>query len=404
MHIFYIHQHFAVPSGSTGTRSYEFARRWVKAGQQVTLVTGHCDVSGLSVSKKMVQKRVIEGINVIIIRTSYSNRQSFLRRITSFFYFLFLSTYIGLRIKGIDVVYATSTPLTVGIPAIILKRLKLVPFVFEVRDQWPEIPIGLGIIKNKVIVRLLLWLERTIYKQSSAIVALSPGMADGIRSVLGAEKPITVIPNSSDTDVFRPDIDGSMVRQEKGWSDKLVFLHAGAMGRANGLDFIVDVAERLRSDGSINFVLMGDGSEKERLADRISRSKLSNIEILDSVPKTRLPEFFAACDVSIVIFADYPILEHNSANKFFDSISAGKPVLLNYSGWQRQILEENEAGFGCALGNISEFMEKVQYFHTHRRRVKKMGENARRIAVEKFSRDELALTALNVVNAAVGHM
>jgi len=390
MHIFYIHQHFAVPSGSTGTRSYEFARRWVKAGHKVTLITGHYDIGGLKLSRSLVQRYMVEAINVVVVGIDYSNKHSFVRRITSFLFFMFLCTYVGLRTKGIDVIYATSTPLTVGIPAIILERLKRVPFVFEVRDQWPEVPIELGIIRNRILIRILLWLERTIYKQSSAIVALSPGIANGVKAVLKSEKIVAVIPNSSDTDLFLPDINGSKFRELKGWKDKFVFLHAGAMGRANGLDFVVDAAERLRPYDDIHFVLVGDGSEKERLARRIDEAALRNIEILDSVPKVRLPEIFAACDVSIVIFANYPILQHNSANKFFDSLSAGKSILLNYSGWQRQILEDNKAGFGCDLCNLDEFVERVLYFHSHRRQLKRMGQNARALAKREFTRHKLA--------------
>ena len=198
MHILYIHQHFATPDGSTGTRSYEFARRWIKCGHKVTVLTGYYDIGGLPAGRGVIQKQSIDGINIIVVATKYSNTQSFFRRIISFFSFLLFATYAGLSEQSVDVVYATSTPLTVGIPAMIIKWLRRKPFVFEVRDQWPEIPIEMGIIKNNLLAKLLLWLEKSIYKQSSAIVALSPGMADGVRSVLNKDKPVTVIPNSSD--------------------------------------------------------------------------------------------------------------------------------------------------------------------------------------------------------------
>lgn len=401
MHILYIHQHFAVPEGSTGTRSYEFARRWVKAGHKVTLITGHYDIGGLNLGKGFVQKQTIEEINVVVIGTRYSNKQSFLLRMVSFLCFTFFSIYAGLRTKGVDVIYATSTPLTVGIPAMVLKWFKQIPFVFEVRDQWPEIPIEMGVIKNKVLVKVLLLLEKTIYKQSAAIVALSPGMAEGIRAVLEEEKSIAVTPNGCDTDAFRPDINGSKVRQERGWDDKLVLLYFGAMGKANGLGFVVDVAERLKSNADVHFALVGDGGEKASLAERIDRSGLKNIEIFSSVPKTELPGIIAACDVSTVIFANYPILQCNSANKFFDSLSAGKPILLNYSGWQREVIEGDEAGFGCELCNIDEFVEKVLYLSGHREVLAKMGVNARRIAEQRFGRDKLAAEALSMIKSVV---
>lgn len=397
MHILYIHQHFATPDGSTGTRSYEFARRWVKTGHKVTLITGHYDIGGLDSAKKLYQKLDIEGINVVVVGAGYSNKQSYLRRIASFLSFCLLSIYAGLRARNIDVIYATSTPLTVGIPAIILKWLKRVPFVFEVRDQWPEIPIEMGIIKNRIMIRLLLWIEKAIYKRSSAIVALSPGMAEGIKKVLVREKPIVVIPNSCDIDIFRPDVDGSDIRKEHGWSDKLVFLHFGAMGRANGLDFIIDAAEKLKDNCDIHFVLAGDGNQKSVLVERIERLGLTNVEILDSIPKTELPGLVAACDVSMVVFANYPVLENNSANKFFDSLSAGRPVLLNYSGWQRRILEDNNAGFGCEQFDVEEFVSKVLFFHSHRDRLQKMVQNARRIAIEQFDREQLAVNVLSLL-------
>ncbi len=398
MHILYIHQHFATPAGSTGTRSYEFARRWVKAGHKVTLITGYYDIGGLQVNKALYQKQTIEGINVVVVGTKYSNKQSYICRIISFMSFCLLSIYAGLRTIDVDVIYATSTPLTVGIPAMFIKWLRKVPFVFEVRDQWPEIPIKLGIIKNSFLIKTLLWLEKTIYKSCSSIVSLSQGQADGIKEVLTDEKPITVIPNSCDVDVFRPEIDGSGIRQKRGWGDKLVLIHTGAMGKVNGLQFVIEAADKLKDHSDIIFVLIGDGNQKSSLENEVKKRGLANVEILSSVPKRELPEYYAAADTGLVIIGNYPIIEHNSANKFFDSLSAGRPVLINYSGWQRKILEENEAGFGCDLYNLEKFVEKVLYLNSHRQQVKQMGRNARRVAIEKFNRDKLAKQALEIIS------
>jgi glycosyltransferase involved in cell wall biosynthesis len=148
-------------------------------------------------------------------------------------------------------------------------------------------------------------------------------------------------------------------------------------------------------------VLVGDGNEKTAIIKRVKHLGLDNIEILSSVPKGQLPEFAAACDVAMVIFANYPILEHNSANKFFDSLSEGKPILLNYSGWQRKVIEQNSAGFGCDLYNLDQFIGKILYFNAHREALAKMGQNARRVAVEKYNRDKLASEALMVINLVV---
>lgn len=398
MHILYIHQHFAIPSGSTGTRSYEFARRWVKAGHKVTVITGHYDIGGLAYSRK---PQVVDGIEVRIAGTKYSNKQSFFRRLMSFAGFVFFSFIAAMRVKNIDVIYATSTPLTVGIPAMLLKWIKRIPFVFEVRDQWPEIPIEMGLIKNKLFARILLALERRIYKSSSGIVALSPGMAKGVREVVGEDKIIETVPNSSDIDLFHPDVDGTSIRKEHGWENKIVFLHFGAMGKANGLDFLLDIADKLKDNSNIHFVIIGDGTTRQALVDKISHLGLNNIELIGSRSKAILPQYVAACDVSMVIFADFPILEHNSANKFFDSLSAGKPILLNYSGWQREIIQQHQAGFGCSRFDIDEFIKKVLLLSSNRNELESMGKNARLLAEKEFNRDLLSSKVLKVLESVV---
>lgn len=403
MHILYIHQHFATPNGTTGTRSYEFARHWVKAGHKVTVITGHYDIGGLETKGGLLQKQTIEGINVVIVGTNYSNKQSHFRRTISFLSFCFLSIFAGLRIKEINVIYATSTPLTVGIPAIALKWLKRVPFIFEVRDQWPEALADMGIIKNKVLIRILLWFEKTIYRQSSGVVALSPPMADDIKNILPQGKNITVIPNSCDTELFRPNIDGIATRNKKGWGNKLVFLHTGAMTKITGLEFIIEAAEKLKGYQDILFVLIGEGFRKGALQDSIKKLGLKNVEILPSVPKQQLPPIIAAANVIMAVIGNIPITEkHASLNKFYDGLSAGKPILLNYSGWQRELIEKHQAGFGCKLCDADEFVEKVLYLNSHRDKLAEMGQNGRQIAVEQFERNKLADRLETVLlNAAV---
>lgn len=393
MRVLYIHQHFALPSGSTGTRSYEFARRWVKAGHKVIVITGHYDIGGLEYSREPL---FIDGIEVRIVGSKYSNKQSFIRRILSFISFMFLSIYEGIRAEKPDIIYATSTPLTVGLTAIAIKWFRRVPFVFEVRDQWPTVPIALGVIKNPLIKQLTLWLEKFIYNQSSGIVALSPGMRDGVKQVVGSEKEVLVAPNCCDLDRFSLEVEGKDVRDSYGWNDKFVILHFGSMGKANGLEFLVEVADRLKSFPDIHFVIVGDGATKQELEDKAKKLNLTNIEFIGNIKKEKLPEFVAACDISTVVFARYKILEDNSANKFFDSLAAGKPILLNYSGWQRQLLEQQQAGFGCKQCDIDEYVEKLLELNRNSDTLVIMGKNARRLA-KKYSREDMSNKVLEFI-------
>ncbi len=376
------------------------ARRWVKAGHRVTLVCGRSELSGLPPITRWVTPVQIDGIDLRVLRIAYANHQGFIARIGVFLGFILWSVVAGLRVKDVDVIFSTSTPLTIGIPAMLLKLFKRVPFVFEVRDQWPEVPIEMGYIRNRFLRVFLLWLERRIYKSSAAIVALSPGMAKGVQTVLGnVRRPVVVAPNSSDTELFRPDIDGACIRHELGWENKFVIMHFGAMGRANGLDFLIDAAKRLQEYADLLFVLIGEGSEKERLRAKVQSLGVTNVRVVDTFPKERMPNVVAAADVSTVIFAAYPILEQNSANKLFDSLSAGKPILLNYGGWQRQLIESAGCGFGCTQYDLGEYVERVEWFFKNCDRLDHMGRNSRDLAIREFGRDQISTRVLTLIES-----
>jgi len=404
MHILYIHQYFATPAVVGGGRSYEFARRWVKQGHKVTMLTSTCMLTERELANAtgwLAKKFTVEGVSIIAACVTYKQYMGFLRRVRAFLSFIIVSSLLILFIKKVDVIYATSTPLTVGMPALVAKWVRRIPFVFEVRDHWPEALIEMGIIKNRILAGILLRFEKTIYKYCSAIVALSPSQAESVRRVLTEDRKVIVVPNCSDTEMFRPDIDGSATRRQYGWGEKFVLLHAGTMGKVNSLGFVIEAAAQLVDYPEILFVLFGQGSEKPVLRSRIKELGLTNVEILPALPRRQLPEVYAAVDVGLVIIGDWHIVEHNSANKFFDSLSAGKPVLLNYSDWQGEVLEENNAGFGCGLCNLDEFVEKVLYLNSHREELLDMSRNARRVAVEKFNTDKLAVQALEVATCII---
>jgi len=408
MHILYIHQYFTTPSGITSTRSYEFARRWAAEGHRVTMLTSAAfltDEDLANASGRFFKRFTLEGIDVLAMAIPYRQQMGIFKRCLSFLAFLLLSSVMVLFMRGVDVVYATSTPLTIGIPALVAKWFRRKKYVFEVRDQWPESVLALGIIKNRVVViilKILLRLEKLIYKNASAIIAVSESMAEGIREVAGQNKPIYTVTNGADLNLFRPDIDGSRIRRNENWGDKLVFMHTGAMGKVNSLDFVIDAAQKLKEYRDILFVLIGQGSRRSALESKIKEFGLTNVEIIYSVRKKQLPSFLAAADVIMVVIGSFPLQEkHASPNKFYDGLAAGKPLLLNYYGWQGEILKETGAGFGCKLCDMDEFAEKVLYLDSHRDQLAKMGQNSRRLAEKKFDRDKLAQQALGVISDVV---
>jgi glycosyltransferase involved in cell wall biosynthesis len=403
MHILYIHQYFTSPLGITGTRSYEFARRWVAKGHKVTMLTSTANLTSEDLAYargRFFKKFTVDGINVLAMAVPYRQQMGIFKRCLSFLAFLLLSSGVVLFIRKVDIVYATSTPLTIGIPAIAARWFRRKKFIFEVRDQWPESVVEVGVIRNKFLISILMWLEKFIYKNASAIVAVSEGMAEGIRIVAGQSKPIYVVPNGADLNLFRPDIDGGDVRKKNDWNGKLVFLHAGTMGKVNNLDFVIEAAGKLKESRDILFVLIGQGSRKNALGNRIKELGLTNVQIIPSVPKKQLPPILAATDVVISIIGNIPIIErHASLNKFYDGLAAGKPMLLNYYGWQGELLEEKDAGFGCKLCDVDEFAEKVLHLNRHRELLPEMGKNARQLAVSEFDREKLADQLLSAIEA-----
>jgi glycosyltransferase involved in cell wall biosynthesis len=408
MHILYIHQYFATPLGCTGTRSYEFARRWAAKGHKVTMLTSTAQLTNedlANVRGLFLKRFTIGGINVLALRIPYRQQMGVFKRCLSFFTFMVLSSLFVLFLRKVDVVYASSTPITIGVPALVAKKLRHKKIVFEERDHWLASAIELKLIRNKLLIKILSWLERTIYKNSDAIITVSQGIAEWIRQDGGEGKSIYVITNGSDLDLFRPDIDGSAIRKEKGWNDKLVLVYAGVMGWINSLEFIVDVAERVRDHDDILFALIGQGSSKSNLERLIEERGLRNIQILPSVPKRQLPVFLAAADVIMATIGKFTCVERQaSLNKVYDGLGAGRCILLNYRGWQGGLIQDKEAGFGCKLYDVDEFVEKVLYLNSQRDKLITMGRNARRLAVEQFDRDKLAAQALAYIELTLSRV
>lgn len=400
MHILYLHQYFATPRGKTGTRSYEFARRWVQSGHHVTILTRTAQLTDEdfgSTPRRFVSRLHIDGIEIVALNIPYSQGMGTARRLWAFAWFMLSACYFAIRLKDVDILYVTSTPLTVGIPALLAHGLRGRRYVFEVRDLWPLVPIEMGMIRSRITILLLHGLERAIYRRAEAVTTLSPPVAELVRARAPAGKLIENIPNCADLHFFHPDVDGTATRRQREWNGRFVCLHVGAMGQVNGLDLILRAAAHFRHDPDFLFVLLGEGNEKNHLKAQRNALGLRNLQIVDAVPKQELPAIVAAADVCLMSITKVPVLEHNCANKLFDYLSAGKPVVLNYAGWQRDVLESAEAGCGCSLGDEQAFFAHLAALKVDVNRRTRMGLHARQLAVNYFDRDALAAKLLEVI-------
>jgi glycosyltransferase involved in cell wall biosynthesis len=400
--LLYFHQHFATPRGASGTRSYEFARALIARGHQVTLVCGAHELSGLDLPYDEARgwhRGNVDGIDVISLPLAYSNRDSLVRRGLAYVRFALRSVRLALTLDC-DLVFATSTPITAVIPGLAAKWLRGKPFVFEVRDLWPELPRALG-LRNPFLLGGMSLLEFLGYRSADACIGLSPGIVEGIRSRADERQSVAMIPNGSDLNLFHPAKRARLTLPGIG-PDDFVAGFTGAHGVANGLDALLDVATELkrRGDTRVKLAFIGDGKEKERLAAKATELGLTNCLFFPPVPKTELGAITASLDCGLMVLKDIPAFYRGtSPNKFFDYIAAGIPVVNNYPGWLAGLITEHHCGIVVPPGNVAAFADALQSLAADPAGRRSMGAAARALAEKEFARPLLANRFIETLEA-----
>ena len=392
MKILYLHQYFKTPSEPGGTRSYWLAKELIANGHEVTLITS----KDLKVKNREVLN--IDGIQVIYLNEAYNQRMSVFRRLKVFLKFVWKCSNEANKLKHIDLVIATSTPLTIGIPALYLKFRKKIPYLFEVRDLWPEVPIQMGAIRNPFLIWLTRKFEKLIYTNSEHVITLSPGMQEGVLKYLPKEKT-SMIPNMAKKEEFWPREKCVELEMNLGLKpDSFKLIHFGSLGLANGANSIIESAKLLKADDSIEFVFVGGGATEEQLRTECIQNGLNNVTFFGRFPMKDTSEIVNLSDVSMVSFKDLPILYTNSPNKLFDSLSAGKPIIVNSAGWTKDMVENFNCGYYVNPNHPHELVDKLKYLQNHPETVKIMGDNARRLAEEKYDKSILAKKFVDVIS------
>lgn len=402
MHILYFHQYFSTPQGRGGTRSYEMAKALLKEGHNVTMVCSSYDqaITGLTGPFTKGRRRGdVEGIDVIEFNINYTNDMGLIKRAIVFVKFAWSSIGIAMH-EPADIVFATTTPLTAGIPGIFARWFRRKPFVFEVRDLWPELPKAMGVITNPLILSLMSILEWASYRSAHRLIGLSPGIVAGIESRGVDPTRITMVPNGCDMDLFAADI--VAWRPEGVTEDTTLAVFTGTHGVANGLDAVLDAAAILKERGTkdICIALIGQGKEKKHLQKRAKAEDLDNILFLDSVPKTHLAGLMAGADVGLQVLQNIPAFYFGtSPNKFFDYISAGLPVINNYPGWIGELIQEHDCGYLVRPDDPTAFADALIKASQERDELKIKGQNALSLAQKHFSRETLSQQWVTAVTA-----
>lgn len=399
MKILLIHQYFKEADVTGGARFNEMTRIWKELGHEITVIAG--DLDGQSSKKRdeyksnFIKKNLQNGIEVFRCNVSESYNKNFLGRLWGYFSFVISGTYAGLfKVKGkYDVILVTSPPLFVGIIAYVLSIFKRTPFVFEVRDLWPESAIDTGVLQNKYIIRFAYWFEKFIYKKASLINVLTPAFYKTLVEVKNVpNSKLIEIPNAADfviSDDLLSNFDFKSFRKELGWDSKFVITYVGAHGVANGLHQINETAQLL-SNTNVLFVLIGAGMKKLELIKQTNDLKLENVIYLDAMPKKEVLKYVLASDMGASVLIKNDTFKTVYSNKTFDYMSCKKPILMVIDGVSRELVENADAGVFVEPENVKDFSEKVLMYMKEPELLKTQGENGYNYAKSNFDRDLLA--------------
>jgi len=394
MKVLYFHQHFSTPNGAAGIRSYEMAKQLLDMGHSLTMVCGSYGGGETGLAMPFLEGRrrgVVDGIDVIEFDLAYSNNDSLVKRTATFLKFAFKS--IGLAFfEPYDVLFATTTPLTAGIPGIFARWLRGKHFVFEVRDLWPELPRAMGVIRNPIVLGAMSFLEWASYRSAHRLIGLSPGIVEGIALRGVSRDRIALIPNGCDLDIFGQF--SEPWRPEGVKSTDLLAVFTGTHGLANGLDAVLNAAAELKRRGrdGIKLLLIGQGKLKQSLQVRAKAEGLDNVIFHDPVNKAKLASLMLGADVGMQILANVPAFYFGtSPNKFFDYIASSLPVLNNYPGWLAEMIRNHSCGFAIPPDDPSAFADALESAANERSELEEMGKRGRALAEQEFDRKLLAV-------------
>lgn len=394
MHILLIHQAFAALDEPGGTRHHELARYLAARGHRVTVIASpvsYLTGKGRQEGTAGTAATRTEQEGRITIQRTYTYaalHRSFVHRVFSFLSFMASSFLAGLRVREVDLVWGTSPPIFQGVTAWLLARLKGVPFLFEVRDLWPAFAIGVGVLRQPLLIRASEWLERFLYRSADRIVVNSPGFISHVRE-RGARQ-VELVPNGSDSHMFDPQADGAGFRRTNRLEDKYILLYAGAHGMSNDLEVVLKAAQLLETRPEIAVVLLGAGKEKPALMELTAQMNLKNVHFLPPIPKVEMAEALAAAGACIAILKPIPLYATVYPNKVFDYMAAGRPVLLAIDGVIREVVEDAGAGIYVPPGDASALAKAAEKLADNRQEASAMGMRGREYVQAHFDRETLA--------------
>lgn len=391
MRLIYLCQHFPPETGAPQIRVYEVSKELQKRGHQIEVITAfpHHPM-GIIPDEYKGRFYMHENWDGISVHRSWiypSPKGSFWKRLASYFSFTFSAFISLLKAKPTDVIICNSPPLFLGITGYIGAKLKRAKFVFNVADIWPESAVELGIVKNKTFIRLAEILEMFLYKKSWKIAAATDGIKDYMINKGKKEKDVFLLPNGVNTDYFKWMPKDNELLNSIGIKDKRVFMYAGALGYAQGLDSVLRAASILKDKyPDVHFLFVGNGQEREKLVQLKEELELDNVTFYGSVPVSEMPRLFSIADYSIVSLRNIELFKGARPSKIFPALSSGVPVIYCGDGESAAILEEYNCGKIAPPENPEGIAKVISDTLTvTEEEYRQMSQNGRKLAEEQYS-------------------
>jgi glycosyltransferase involved in cell wall biosynthesis len=321
-----------------------------------------------------------------------SPEKTFKSRMRFYLSYMGMAAFVGTLIKGrYDLVYATSPPLFAGAAGLAAATLRRIPFVFEVRDLWPESAVALGELSNSRAISAAEKLEQLLYRRATRVVAVTRGIQARLSERGLPESKLAFIPNGANTDHFRFDPAGRQaVRAELGLQDAFVAMYAGIHGIAQGLETLLQAAEILRDTPAVQFVFVGEGPKKAEIAQRAEVMRLPNVRFLPEIASASIPAYLSAADATIVPLRDEPVFRGALPSKMFEAWACARPTVLSVSGEAEQVLTEAGAGIAVPPEDPAALAGALLHLRNHPEQAQQMGQQGRSYVQAHYSRHSQA--------------
>jgi len=409
--ILYISQYFPPEMGAPAARVSELAQRWAQSGHDVTVLTGfpnHPD--GIirpeyrNSFRHMVFRERVQDVNVVRSWLLPLPNRRPLERILNYSSFMASAAITGSFLGAPDAVIASSPQLLVGLAGWWISRLKHVPFIFEVRDLWPEslVAVGVGNAKS-ALHRSLTRIAAFLYRKADHIVVVTPAFREFLvdRWQVPAEK-ISVVPNGVETRVFSPQFPDHDLRKNLGGEGKFIASFIGTMGLAHGLNTLIDAAERFqKTEPDVLFMLVGEGADRQRITAIAQAKGLSNIRFVPQQLREKVPDYIAASDVCLVLLRKSAVFETVIPTKMLEFMSCAKPVILGVGGQAREIIERSRAGICIEPENADQLCDAILQLRKQDWLRESLGRNGREYIIRNLSRERTADEYLQVLNEVI---